>query len=167
MHVSGVTLGPFDPQHDLPRIRTWLDRPHVARWWGDPEAAFAALREHPPADAAVILLDAQPVGYLCWQNPPQEELVAAGLSDLPTGLVDVDIMIGEPDVLGHGVGPEALSLLLERLRAENVPIVGVGTASANHRALRAFEKAGFHLFRTFHEAGQEMRYLVTTAKAAV
>jgi len=31
---------------------------------------------------------------------PREELAAAGLEDLPEGLVDIDIMIGEPEALG-------------------------------------------------------------------
>ncbi len=94
-------------------------------------------------------------------------LGAAGLSDLPADLIDVDILIGEPDLIGHGIGPQALALLLDRLRAEGLSFVGMATAAANQRALRAYEKAGFHLFRAFQEDGQEMCYLVRSLDAAV
>jgi hypothetical protein len=54
-------------------------------------------REHAHA---IIVANNIPVGYLCWQTPSQAELLEAGLADLPDDLMDVDIMIGEPDVLG-------------------------------------------------------------------
>jgi aminoglycoside 6'-N-acetyltransferase len=67
---------------------------------------------------------------------------------LPDHLVDIDIMIGEPEALGRGVGPRALGLLLDRFRADpRVEWAGLGTSLANERAIRAFEKAGFQRFR--------------------
>lgn len=159
---SCVQLLPFDASRHLPQLRVWLHRPHVARWWGDPDHALAAVRQHSQTTHALIAVDARLVGYLCWQHPLPEELAAAGLSDLPADLIDVDILIGEPDVVGHGIGPQALSLLLDRLRAEGVLLVGIATAADNQRALRAYEKAGFHLFRGFRDAGQDMCYLLRT-----
>ena len=103
--------------------------------------------------------DGRPVGYLCWQSPSQAELAAADLADLPADLVDIDIMIGVAECLGCGVGPEAHARLMLRLRGEGAATVGLGTAAANRRAPRAFEKAGFRPYRDFHEAGEDMRYL--------
>lgn len=165
--LSGVQLVPFDGPRHLPQLRVWLRRPHVARWWGDPDYTSAAVRRHPSTNHALITVDARPVGYLCWQKLQPEELAAAGLTDLPADLVDVDILIGEPDVMGQGVGPQALLLLLKRLRSEGVSVVGICTAADNQRALRAYEKAGFRSYRSFHEAGQEMCYLLRTLEAAV
>lgn len=162
-----VHLVSFDPGRDLSILAVWLHREHVAHWWGDPERALAAVQQHPAATEALIEFDARPVGFLCWQTPSREELAAAGLVDLPPGLVDVDILIGEPDVLGQGVGPTALGQLLAKLRADGVRVVGLAAAVANRRALRAYEKAGFRPFRDFQEAGQDMRYLVQTLNAAV
>lgn len=162
-----VHLAAFDPSRDLSLVAAWLYRPHVANSWGDPEQALATVRQHPVTTEALINLAARPVDFLCWQTPTQEELVAAGLSDLPNGLVDIDILIGEPDALGQGIGPAALSQLLDKLRAEGVRVVGLATAVANRRALRAYEKAGFRPFRDFQEAGHKMRYLVQTLDAAV
>lgn len=162
--VSSVALIPVDVARDLPRLRVWLSRPHVTPWWGDPDEAMAAIREHAPADHALIAVDARPVGYLCWQRPLPEELAAAGLDDLPADLIDVDILIGEPDAVGRGVGPQALTLLLDQLRAAGRASVGMAAATANPRARRAYEKAGFRLFRAFQEAGQDYYYLVQSLR---
>jgi aminoglycoside 6'-N-acetyltransferase len=157
---SRVELVPFDVTRDVLQLRAWLTRPHVARWWGDPDQALAEARQHPATTHALIAVDGRPVGYLCWQHPQAEELAEAGLSDLPADLVDVDILIGEPDFMGRGIGPRALSLLVDRLRAEGVSTVGLAGAADNQRALRAYAKAGFRPYRTFREGGQEMRYLI-------
>jgi aminoglycoside 6'-N-acetyltransferase len=163
--VPSVRLTGFEPSHDLRLLEAWVRRSHVMPWWGDPELALAAARQHPLAAEALIVVDAQPVGYVCWQRPPSEDLAAAGLSDLPPGLVDVDILIGEPTFLGQG--PAALSQLLAKLHAEGVPAVGLAAAVANHRALKAYEKAGFRPFRDFHEGGQDMRYFLKAFVSAV
>jgi aminoglycoside 6'-N-acetyltransferase len=163
---TSVALIPFAGERDLPRLCVWLARPHVTRWWGNPDQALAAIRDHAPTDQALIAVDTRRVGYLCWQRLPAEELAAAGLSDLPADLIDVDILIGEPDFIGRGIGPQALVLLLDRLRAEGRTSVGMAAAAANERARRAYEKAGFRFFRAFQEAGEEMHYLVQGLRAA-
>ena len=165
--MPDVHLTAFDPTRDLSMLADWLQLPHVAHWWGDPEQALSAVQQHPVATEALIEADAQPVGYLCWQTPRQEELAAAGLSDLRGDLVDVDILIGEPDALGQGIGPEALSQLLAKLRADGVRVVGLAADLRNRRALKAYEKAGFRPFRDFEEGGQDMRYFVQTLNSAV
>ncbi len=164
--MPSVHLAAFDQSHDLPLLATWLRMPHVARWWGDPEQALDAIGQHPVDTAALIEVGALRVGFVCWQIPLREELAMAGLSDLPNDLVDIDIFIGELDFLGKGVGPAALHQLLARLQAEGVRVVGLGVATANIRALRAYHKAGFQPFRDFEENGQRMRYLVQTVGAA-
>jgi aminoglycoside 6'-N-acetyltransferase len=143
-----VRLEPFDWGSHAALLGDWLQRPHVLRWWLDPERALAEAAGLPPESQAMIVEGGRPVGYLRWEPPPPEGLAAAGLSDLPDHLVDIDIMIGEPEALGRGVGPRALGLLLDRFRADpRVEWAGLGTSLANERAIRAFEKAGFQRFR--------------------
>lgn len=147
-----VGLDTFDPTLHSAGLLEWLCRPHVARWWGDPRQNFQSLAGRAPETHALIIADTIPVGYLCWQSPPRHELEAAGLSDLPEGLVDIDILIGEPTLLGQGVGPQALRLLVARFRGNPLlSFAGLGTSASNVRAIRAFEKAGFHLFREFQD----------------
>ena len=143
-------------------LRIWLERPHVARWWGDADEALAAVREHPPARQALIVVDSRPVGYLCWQDPDPEEFAAAGLTDLLADIVDVDVLIGEPDFVDRGIGPRALRLLLNRLQNDGVACVGLAAETDNPRALRAYAKAGFTPYKRFHEAGHEMCYFIHT-----
>lgn len=164
--MPSVSLAPFDPSRDLPVLAELLRHAHVIRWWGDPDEALAGIREHPAATEALIEVDSVPVGFVCWQTLSPDELAAAGLSDLPADLIDVDIMIGDPGLLGRGVGPAALALLLARLRADRVGMAGIATAVTNTRALRAFEKAGFRPYRDFHHAGKEWRYLAQRLGAA-
>ncbi len=160
--MPDVCLAAFDPGRDIPILVTWLARPHVARWWGDPAEALAASRRYPASNQAMIQVGTRPVGYACWGTPSPEELVSAGLDDLPTDLVDVDILIGEPDALGRGVGPTALRQLVARLHAGGVGVVGLAASVANLRALRAYHKAGFREHGDFQDEGQDMKYLVHT-----
>lgn len=148
--MHDVTLEDFDPGRDSERLRRWLAQPHVAKWWGDPARAMEHAGRCPPESHALIVADGAPVGYVCWQAPPGAELEAAGLGDMPRGLVDIDVLIGEPGLLGQGVGSRALGVLLARLRAEQaIAFAGLGTSASNTNALRCFAKAGFRLFREF------------------
>jgi aminoglycoside 6'-N-acetyltransferase len=147
-----VHLEAFDQSLHSDRLRGWLLRPHVARWWGDAQQAMEHAAQCRPDAHAVIVADGTPVGYLCWQTPSLAELADAGLTDLPEGLVDIDILIGEPGLLGRGVGSQALKLLLARLHKESsFSHAGLGTSESNVRAIRAFERAGFRLFREFQD----------------
>ena len=162
-----VALRAFDPDRHLSLLDTWLRRPHVARWWGRPDRALAAVLQRPRGAEAVIVVDARAVGFVCWQTLSEEERSSADLDDLPDGLVDVDILIGEPDVVGQGVGPAALRLVLATLKASGVSVVGLAAATTNPRALRAYAKVGFRAYRDFHDAGETIRYFIQTLDAAV
>ncbi len=148
--IIDLRLEPFDLERHGTLLEEWLRRPYVVRWWYDPKRALESAATRPPESHALIVVEGRPVGYICWEPPPPEELEAAGLSDLPDRLMDIDIMIGEPDALGRGIGPQALALLLQRLREDpSVEWAGLGTSLANERAIRACEKAGFRRFREF------------------
>jgi len=45
-----------------------------------------------------------------------EELDAAGLHEVPDDAIDIDIAIGEEELLGKGIGSRALSILRDRRR---------------------------------------------------
>jgi len=62
-----------------------------------------------PEVHALIVADGMPVGHLCWQKPTRQELEAADPTDLPEGLVDIDILIGEPELPGQGLAPKRFS----------------------------------------------------------
>jgi len=152
MPIQEVSLEKFDPELHSQVLSEWLHQPRVSRWWGDPQRALEDARLRSSDTSALIVADGAPVGYLCWQTPTHVELEVAGLSDLPEGLVDIDVLIGESEFVDRGVGSRSLRLLLDRLRADpGVSVAGVGTSVSNDRAIRAFEKAGFRLFREFED----------------
>lgn len=146
-----VALRMLDPEADLSMVERWLQSPHVVRWWGPPERLASRVTERSRTTDAVITADGRPVGYLCWQTLSVSDLQDAGLADLPASLVDIDILIGEPEFLGRAIGPRALALLLETLRRDGTSVAGLGTSTDNHAAIQAFQKAGFRTFRAFED----------------
>jgi RimJ/RimL family protein N-acetyltransferase len=145
-----VSLEPFASQH-IDLLGSWLGRSHVARWFGDAGAHVEWARHPPPGAAhALIAVDALAVGYLRWHRVSRETLDSVGLFEIPENSVDADLLIGESDWIGKGVGPRALTLLLATIRAgAAVPLVGVSTSIDNASARRAFEKAGFRVVRQY------------------
>ena len=56
---------------DLPMLREWLARPHVADWWGPAESLDELAAEYGPGIAGtvshrayVVQLDGAPVGFI-------------------------------------------------------------------------------------------------------
>lgn len=150
--MTQTTLEPIDLERDRAMLVRWFEQPHVAQWWGDPDRAIQQVGECAPESHALIAIEGIPVGYLCWRRPPEHELEAADLADLPRGLVDIDICIGDVSAVGRGAGSRALELLLTRLRCDPaVAFAGVGTSASNTNAIRCFEKAGFVPHRGFQD----------------
>lgn len=141
-------------REDLPLINRWLHADHVRRTWGDPEVNLRLLSQ-PPASGcwrAIIEADGCDVGLVMWQHPTSEELNLAGLADIPTSAIDIDIMIGEPDAVGLGMGSSAITLVAEiALSDPAVPFVMACARWDNLASQRAFTKAGFENVREFDD----------------
>ena len=139
-----VTLQPVISTEHRPLIAEWLRQPHVTQWWGDPDERLQQFEVTPASDHRLIAADNIPVGYIRWQTVDRAVLDAVGLTDIPTGAVDIDLFIGEPEKTGQAIGPGALELLIKILEATTkTPLAGLTTSQDNARALRAFEKSGF------------------------
>ena len=151
---DAVSLVPFDRSR-APLLAEWLARPHVARWYPDPDARLEWALDPPPGGAnALIVCDDRPIGYLSWRKVARETLDALGLGEIPAGSVDIDILIGETGDIGRGLGPRALALLIDRLRADpSVPLAGLSPSVENFAAQRAYEKAGFRKVREYEMPG--------------
>lgn len=138
-----ICLLPVHPSRDRKRFREWVNSYRVERWWGDPRARLEQFDATPEQSHALIAKNEEPVGYVRWELVERDALEKIGLTNVPDGSVDMDILIGDPVRAGRGAGPQALRLVFEKLRrTTNVPFIGLCTSVDNDIAHRAFEKAG-------------------------
>ena len=157
----------FQPlrNEDLPLLREWIGREHVRAWWRDDidksMAEYAkAIEGLDKTDHYLILVDERAVGmietYLVSDHPEWEAVVQAG-----EGVAGVDLLIGEPDLTGAGLGPRVLAEFAEKVvfaRPETQACVAA-VDEANRRSWRAFEKAGFRYIRDVEEDGRPHRLM--------
>jgi aminoglycoside 6'-N-acetyltransferase len=145
---------------DLRQLHDWLQRPHVRRWYaerGTYEDVVAhylpAIEGSDPTDHYLVVLDGRAVGmlqtYLVSDHPTYASLIE--ITDSATA--GVDILIGEEELTGQGLGTEALRRFVDEIvfaRAETMRCVADPDAN-NIASLRAFDKAGFRAVREFVE----------------
>jgi RimJ/RimL family protein N-acetyltransferase len=158
-----IEFEPLRHEH-LELVRGWLGRPHVRRWWRDPKESLRhaedSLAGRDPTVYYLIVVEGRPVGliqtYLVSDNPDWEEVVGPG-----DGLAGVDLLIGDEDAAGRGLGPQVLAQF-----AREVVFARPGTQAVvatveepNRRSLRAFEKAGFRHVRDVEEEGLPHRLM--------
>jgi len=125
-------------------LKRWLAMPHVTSWWGDADEQFELVSGdlwHPAMDQFIVAVDGQPFGYLqCY------DLTAwnSGFGSQPLGTRGIDQFIGEPDLIDRGHGSAFIRAFADRLLAAGTPRLVTDPDPANTRAVRAYEKAGFH-----------------------
>jgi aminoglycoside 6'-N-acetyltransferase len=139
---------------DFPLLRTWLGHPHVARWWNhetEPEAIERdfgpTARGEEPAEDFVAVLDDRPVGLVqrCRLADYAEYLAElAPVVEVPAEAMSIDYLIGEPEDVGHGLGPRLIAAMIEKTWADfpAASCVIVPVVAANRASWRALEKAG-------------------------
>jgi aminoglycoside 6'-N-acetyltransferase len=158
-----IAFEPLRPEH-LPLLRDWLGREHVRRWWRDGEESLRhaedALADRDATEYFLIVIDDRPVGmiqtYLVSDNPDWAELIGEG-----EGAAGLDLLIGEEDATGRGLGPRLLQEFTREIvfaRPETVACVAT-VEEPNRRSWRAFEKAGFRHVRDVEEDGLPHRLM--------
>ena len=123
-------------ESDLPLLRTWLEREHVRLWWREP-IEYELAQEL--TGRFVIVVDGR----------------SAGMIQTYDG--EVDLLIGEEELTGRGLGAQILSQFVEEEMSGDVAfaLVEVG----NRRSWRAFEKAGFRHVGDVEENGLPHRLM--------
>jgi aminoglycoside 6'-N-acetyltransferase len=144
-------------EDDLPLLARWRNEPHVRAWWemdGDPVPFTLedARKEHeedlaadPSTTGAIIVVEHRPVGYVQWYPWAEYPEAAREMAiAFEPGAFGLDIFIGEPDVVGVGVGSRAVDLVCRTVFEERAATsVALLTALGNVHAQRAYERAGF------------------------
>jgi len=154
--TAGAYIIAFEPveERHLALLRSWIERPHVRQWWGEPEVEIAMIRDmvegRDSTRPYIVVVNGEPAGYIqCWfighwQNEPW---IADNpwLGELPKDAIGVDITIGREDLLSKGIGSRALRQFVDGLRSQGYHTIIIDPDSENHRAVRAYEKAGFRV----------------------
>lgn len=136
---------------DLPLLHQWLGRPHVAEWWGPPPSLAEVETAYGPliggestTRAHVALGDGAPIGYI-------QSYVAMGVGDgwwleeRDPGVRGLDQFLGDPEQLGRGLGTAMVRAFVRHLFADPaVTRIQTDPSPRNRRAIRCYEKAGFH-----------------------
>jgi RimJ/RimL family protein N-acetyltransferase len=136
---------------DLPLLHEWLARPHVAEWWSRPfslaevEQEFGPLIDDQSTTRAYIVLgDGTPIGYI-------QSYIAMGSGDgwwpdeRDPGVRGIDQFLAHPEQLGRGLGTAMVRAFVEHLFADPaVTRIQTDPSPRNSRAIRSYEKAGFH-----------------------
>ena len=147
MHRASYAFRPMQAA-DLPLIRRWLMAPHVAQWWGDPDAQFALVSgdlDHPSMDQFIVGSGDRPFAYLQCYDPwawPDN-----GFGRQPDGARGIDQFIGEQDMIDRGHGSALIRAFTDGLLRAGTPCVLTDPDPANARAVRSYEKAGFRKIR--------------------
>lgn len=155
-----MTLVPFSPP-DLVLLDAWLKRPHVARWYPQPDENLEWAAAPPPGGSHVLIAARNvAVGYMRWQVVDRETLDSVGLNEIPSNAVDIDLLLGEYGHVGQGLGTAALEALLKQLSSNPaLPVAGLTSSVENIYAHAAFRKAGFLVARQYSPPGYGLCYL--------
>jgi aminoglycoside 6'-N-acetyltransferase len=125
-----VRLTPLAPA-DGPELTRIHRTPEVSCWWDLPEAAFPL--DEPESTRLTIRVDGRIGGLIQYA----EEL------DPKYRSASIDIFVA-PEVHGHGIGTEAIALVVAHLLGEGGHHrISIDPAADNHAAVRCYTKAGF------------------------
>lgn len=136
--------------------------PHVDAWWREPldlegvKAKYGPRIEgRVPVQVLLMLQGGAPVGWIQWYRWADyaAHATALGATAHEAGL---DLSIGEPELLGRGLGSRAIDLLVTDVLERHPGIAGFVSdpEARNLRSVRAFQKAGFHVAATVQLPGE-------------
>lgn len=139
---------PLSGEH-LPLFRTWLAHPHVKEHWQEPEDAEVFRRKFledlPRRGVRSFLMeiDGEKAGYI--QYYAARKVGGGWWENEPEGTFGIDLLIGEPGLLGKGLGAVVIRAFARFMqeREPSLETIIIDPDPANLRAVRSFEKAGF------------------------
>jgi RimJ/RimL family protein N-acetyltransferase len=137
---------------DIPALVTWMAAEHAQPWFGDEPRTAELARQHYARELDgssatrlwVVLLDGRDIGFVQDYPVAAYDDYAVRVQDLPA--VAFDYLIGEPDLVGRGIGPRMIEAFCRRVLVRDYPEAPRFVASPdvrNKRSIRALEKCGF------------------------
>ena len=136
--------------------------PAVVRWYHDPELARLTRYQTRPMSSDEVaqffrtrLIAPEAMAYAIHERLGDRLIGLTTFSalDPDNGSALFHITIGERDAWGRGMGTEATELMLDHaFRRLGLHRVGLSVFAFNERAIRAYQKAGFHVEGRLREA---------------
>lgn len=136
---------------DIPMLFRWLRRPHLVEWWRGEQTAEDVRAKYLPRIAGeeaarpfIALLDGEPCGYIQYYR------ASAGnpdwWPDTPgPGVLGIDQFLADENRLNRGLGTAMVSRFVALLFEDSaVNEIRVDPRPDNARAIRCYEKVGFH-----------------------
>jgi aminoglycoside 6'-N-acetyltransferase len=142
---------------DFTLLAEWLAEPHVARWWNHEFTDEAIERDFgdsvdgaEPNEDYLALLDDQPFGvvqFCSYSDYPEYLDELSATLPVPEGAVSIDYLIGDPTLVGQGLGTAMIRAFSDRIWQTDTTVtcVIVPVVSANRASWRALQRAGFQL----------------------
>lgn len=142
---------------DFPVLAGWLAAPHVARWWAHeytPEALERdfgdSIDRREPGEDHVVLLDGRPIGHIQYSrfvDYPEYRDELSAVCTVDDGAASIDYFIGEPDLVGRGVGRAMITAFVDTIWPHDPTVTHllVPVNSANVASWRMLLGAGFAL----------------------
>ena len=154
-HVIGPSLNPYDLAYQpggssngvCGAMAAWLAASHVYEWWLEEfeEPKYRAIvdgTDPEKTEGFVIVVDGRDIGFIQryrHADDPEWDAVVG----IPNA-AGIDYLIGEPSLVGRGIGTEMISrtcpLAVEELGVEEIVAI---TFADNARSYRAFLRCGF------------------------
>lgn len=132
---------------DEPLLRKWLNRPHIRRWFGDPEGwligMFDGEDHHAPC---LIERDGKPLAFLYLYEAFEgdDEYWRSSPPIIREGDYAVDFCLGSPLHRRSGFGKEAGALILEKIKTlPDAKRVIADPSPWNHASQRLLRRLGF------------------------
>lgn len=139
---------------DLPDLAVWLARPHVLHWWREPsdlvsvEQNYGPLAEGlDPTEGFIVHFSDRPIGYVqryfIDEHPDWRETIRGALGQ--AGGIGIDYLIGEPDLVGRGIGRRLISQFVgvSWNRYPSAERMVVALQQENTASWKALEASGF------------------------
>ena len=161
-NLSTFKFKPLTEEH-FEILFKWLQNPHVREWWdsednwADFEKRHLEMLSLPLVFPHIVYRNDAPIGYInYWFVEDDPDF----LPHYPKDTVGTDQFIGEPELIGKGIGTEFVRQFTDELSLKpNISLVITDPDPNNLKAIRSYEKAGFVKSRILKTAEGEVQVL--------
>jgi aminoglycoside 6'-N-acetyltransferase len=142
---------------DFPILAEWLEQQHVRRWWNHEFTPAAVERDFgpsvdgtEPAADFIVIADGRPIGLIQFSrfvDYPDYVDEMEPVYPVDGGSASIDYLIGEPTMIGLGVGTAMIAAFADHVWANepDTTHLVVPVNSRNVASWRALLGAGFRL----------------------